>query len=412
MMPDITTPLCFTPFEQGISHLPLPEKFTFPFCYQPHPLAIAAAKQLQGFLAGFHPLDNQDSGKMYGVLVVKNAQGELGFLAGYSGKETGKASPLKPLINTKGDQPISFVPAVFDPQRQDEFFATKQQEVNDINAEILALSSTQLLKTLQLTANSEQVAADWQISQLQQQHRANRQQRKQQRQQMETQLAQGTLTPAQDKQASIELSRQSVTDKKALASLKTYWQQRIEHAEAALKLKLDKIAALKKARRKLSNMLQKRLFKQYKMLNSKGEYADLISLFADTKSPTPPAGSGDCAAPKLLQYAFKQQLTPVCMAEFWWGQQPDSEIRKHGHYYPACQGKCHPILNFMLQGIDLDDNPLLVNPGAEKPLPIVYQDEHLVVVNKPSACFRCQVLRLAIQWQRALRHNFPMRVVV
>lgn len=342
---------------------------------------------------------------MYGVLVVRNHADQLGFLAAFSGKESREESVN---ASANASRPsINFVPPVFDAERQDEFFVGKQREVNEISAEIATLSATKVVKMLQLTADSEQATADWQISQLQQQHRDNRQHRKQQRQQLETQLTQGKLSPAQAKQASIELSRQSVTDKKALAALKAYWQQRIECANSTLQVKLDKIAALKKARRKLSNMLQKRLFKQYKMLNSKGEYADLISLFADTKSPTPPAGSGDCAAPKLLQYAFEHQLTPVCMAEFWWGQQPNSEIRKHGHYYPACQGKCQPILNFMLQGVALDDNPLLINPGAEKPLPIVYQDEHLVVVNKPAGLLSVPGITISDSVATRIKAQFP-----
>ncbi|REL34233.1 RluA family pseudouridine synthase [Thalassotalea euphylliae] len=398
-------PSYFIPFQPLLGTIAPPKKFTYPFCYQPHQLAILAAQQLQSALSDTHPLASEQAGKMYGVLVVRNHQDQLGFLAAFSGKELVKESGTERGIENSPS--INFVPPVFDAERQDEFFVDKQREVNEINAKIAALCATKVVKMLQLTADSEQAAADWQIGQLQQQHRDNRQQRKQQRQHIEAQLTQGTLSPAQAKQVSIELSRQSVSDKKALAALKAYWQQRIELANSALQVKLDKIAALKKARRKLSNMLQKRLFKQYKMLNSKGEYADLISLFAETKSPTPPAGSGDCAAPKLLQYAFEHQLTPVCMAEFWWGQQPSSEIRKHGHYYPACQGKCQPILTFMLQGLALDDNPLLINPGAEKPLPIVYQDEHLVVVNKPAGLLSVPGVTIADSVATRIQAQFP-----
>ena len=120
------------------------------------------------------------------------------------------------------------------------------------------------------------------------------------------------------------------------------------------------------------------------MLNSKGDRKDLIKIFADTLLQKPPAGSGDCAAPKLLQYAFENKLTPLCMAEFWWGKQPTSEIRKHKHFYPACQGKCLPILSHMLEGMEVDKNPLLINPAEGIDLEIIFQDEHVVVVNKPA----------------------------
>lgn len=411
------SPSYFIPFQSSLDTITAPKKFTYPFCYQPHKLARLAAQQLQTTLSDIHPLSSEQAGKMYGVLVVKNQQGQLGFLAGYSGKtlstclDKGADKDLGRELNkdlgAKGSPLIHFVPPVFDAERQDEFFVGKQREVNEINAEISALLATNVLKMLQLTSDSEQAAADWQISQLQYQHRLNRQQRKQTRQQIEQQLADGSLSAERGKQQSIELSRASVNDKKALAALKAYWQERTDLANRLLQVKLDKITALKKARRKLSNMLQKRLFKQYQLCNSQGEYADLISLFAETKTPTPPAGSGDCAAPKLLQYAFEHQLTPVCMAEFWWGQQPSSEIRKHGHYYPACQGKCLPILTFMLQGLALDDNPLLVNPCAEKTLPIVYQDEHLVVVNKPSGLLSVPGVTIEDSVATRIKTQFP-----
>jgi len=98
----------------------------------------------------------------------------------------------------------------------------------------------------------------------------------------------------------------------------------------------------------------------------------------------PPAAAGECATPKLLQYAFLNGLRPVAMAEFWWGAPPKSEIRKHRQFYPACTGKCKPILEHMLEGILVDDNPLLINQGEDRKLEIVYEDDSFVVVNKPA----------------------------
>ena len=100
---------------------------------------------------------------------------------------------------------------------------------------------------------------------------------------------------------------------------------------------------------------------------------------------TPPAGAGECAAPKLLQQAYLHGWKPIAMAEFWWGNSPKAEIRHHGYYYPACKGKCEPILQHMLQGLEVEENPMLQLPeqGYGK-LKIVYEDEWLLVVNKPS----------------------------
>jgi len=110
----------------------------------------------------------------------------------------------------------------------------------------------------------------------------------------------------------------------------------------------------------------------------------LSDIFKNTVYQVPPAGSGECAAPKLLQYAFKHGMQPLALAEFWWGQPPKSEVRQHQHFYSACQGKCQPILGHMLEGVAMDSNPLLAMSGSDQRLDIVYQDEDMVVVNKPA----------------------------
>lgn len=141
----------------------------------------------------------------------------------------------------------------------------------------------------------------------------------------------------------------------------------------------------------LSQELQLWLFRQYRMLNARREEKDLVDIWHDyhsspriqEKYPLPPGGTGDCCAPKLLQYAYRHHLKPVCMAEFWWGESPKGIIRHHGQFYPACQGKCKPVLTWMLQGLDVDPNP----EEAESPHltpEIVYEDDVMVVLNKPS----------------------------
>ena len=136
--------------------------------------------------------------------------------------------------------------------------------------------------------------------------------------------------------------------------LKARVQKRQEEASAALRAVDEQIEGMKRLRKEKSDSLQRWLFEHYVVLNALGEPRSLLSIFADTPRQVPPAGAGDCCAPKLLQYAYLHNLHPVCMAEFWWGQSPRREIRQHGTFYPACRGKCLPILTHMLQGLDVD----------------------------------------------------------
>jgi tRNA pseudouridine32 synthase/23S rRNA pseudouridine746 synthase len=148
---------------------------------------------------------------------------------------------------------------------------------------------------------------------------------------------------------------------------------------------------LKAQRHQLSEDLQLWLFRQYRMLNARGEEKDLVEIWQDyhasprirEKYPLPPGGTGDCCAPKLLQYAYLHGLKPVCMAEFWWGESPKGLIRHHGQFYPACSGKCKPVLTWMLQGLEVDPNPEAQGLRHQEPR-IVWEDEVMAVVDKPS----------------------------
>lgn len=369
------TDYCFTQFKKSINHLALPTRFTYPFAYKTHPIAEVACIELQETLQLLHPTELSIPGRMYGVLVVKNQRGELGYLSAISGKAVTEQTAFCDTY---------FVPNVFPGLHADQEKFKQQQEVNRLTAQIDSHESNKQFQYLQLLLEAENQAASFQITQLQQQHGKKRKWRKEQRRDLEAAQLNKTLSADSIRLSSIDLARQSVSDKKALAALKIYWKTRIQRCEAHFTRLNTQLEQLKKQRRQLSNKLQKWLFKQYLMLNAKGEAIDVGTLFQETVTPKPPAGSGDCAAPKLLQYAYQHQLTPICMAEFWWGNPPKSEVRKHKQYYPACQGKCLPILTHMLKGLTVDPNPLLTNPAENLPLPIVYQDEHLVVVNKPS----------------------------
>jgi tRNA pseudouridine32 synthase/23S rRNA pseudouridine746 synthase len=371
-MPNSLISKYFSPFVSDISHCTLPDKFTYPFCYQAHPLALAASEELQSKLISFHPADAERQGRMYGVLVVKNAQGQLGYLSALSGgaNET---------IAHNGFE-INFVPPIHQAYSNSEFEQKKQVEINQINQSISQLTANPDIERLTTLLAVSVDESEQEIQALQRQMRENKKARKEKR----AWLSVTDLPDDEQRSISIELSRESVTDKKALLALKQDHKAIIGTATQDLQQLTDEIELLKKRRKRLSTILQKHFFKQYQMLNIQGVRKDLTEIFAETILQKPPAGSGDCAAPKLLQYAFDHALTPLCMAEFWWGKQPKSEIRKHKNFYPACQGKCQPILNHMLIGMDVESNPLLINPAERKQLEIIFQDEHVVVVNKPA----------------------------
>ncbi len=240
-------------FSESTEGIELPTEFTDPFNYTPHPLCKLAADEVMCYI-NTHPEwhDELQQGKMFGVLVVKNAMGQLGFLAAFSG-----------LLNKQNSLPY-FVPAVYDMLNPNGHFKTEERAISLINAHIKELEAEN-------TSSSS-----------------------------------------------------------------------------------EEILELKKERKRRSETLQNWLFEQFVMLNSRGERKNLIEIFqGQQKQHMPPGGAGECAAPKLLQYAFLNKLQPIAMAEFWWGNSPKNEERIHGHFYPACEQKCRPILNYMLGEKDI-----------------------------------------------------------
>lgn len=369
-MPNIAS--CFTPFSAPVNHIALPEKFTFPFYYEPKAIAIAATEQLQQqletqleYLA--NPANNEESGKMFGVLVVQNNQQQLGYLAAYSGQLEGVSSK------------INFVPAVADMQLHDAEYLAQSGIINNINAQIEQLENSEQFSTLNNAFNQANATYQQQLEAQQALMQVSRRMRKQQRTDASTQLS-----PTDFEQLKIQLAGQSIVEKKQLQALKQQWQSKLDTLQQTLNNITDEIAHLKKRRKTLSKNLQKKLFAQYQFLNADNETKDLNAIFAPLPEHTPPAGAGDCAAPKLLQYAYQHNLKPLALAEFWWGAAPKSAIRHHKHYYPSCYSKCQPILGHMLKGLQVEDNPLLINPAIGKDLTIIYQDQDILVINKPA----------------------------
>ena len=290
-----------------------PERFTYPFCYEPHPLCEMAAKEVQAYIGSRAEIrEDADKGKMFGVLVVEKPtpcvspplQGEsegVFFLAAYSG-----------LLAGRNDWDY-FVPPVYDAQQPDGHFKTTEREISS-------------------------------------------------------------------------LSRTSSTSSQSKA---------------------------------MSQELQLWLFHQYQLLNARGETKDLVDIWQSyysrprlrQKFPLPPGGTGDCCAPKLLQYAYQQGLKPLCMAEFWWGATTKEEIRQHLNYYPACRGKCKPILTWMLEGLEVDPNPELAG-FAHLELKTVYEDEAIVVVDKPSGMLSTPGRIEDYSVETVMRQRYPDAVIV
>ena len=354
-----------------------PRQFTYPFCYEPHPLCIAAAKEVQRYIeeSGVWK-DEKGPGKMFGVLCVsekgkgksEKSEGEsenIGFLAAYSGLLAGR--------NDWG----YFVPPVFDAQQPDGHFKTEERAISALNKEIDALQKSDIY----LAQRSEYEDAKLHIEQSIEQMRCRVAEAKRLRDARRHEAEQGgkPLT-AEEKAAMVHESQHLKAEQRRL---KQQCSVRLDELRRPLAEHEARVDALRRQRREMSDALQQWLFSQYRMLNANGEERDLVDIFGETINAMPPAGSGDCCAPKLLQYAYANGLEPVCMAEFWWGDSPKQEIRHHLHYYPACRSKCLPILTHMLRGLDVEPNPL-AQPKTNDVPRIVYEDDTIIVVDKPA----------------------------
>jgi tRNA pseudouridine32 synthase/23S rRNA pseudouridine746 synthase len=370
-------PACFIPFQRDIAPSELPERFTFPFYYEPHPLCLEAVAALQQYLLSQqeweHNFGLQEGqaglviGKMFGVLLVQTQDGRVGYLTAFSGKLANS--------NTIG----RFVPPVFDMLREGGVFRTGEQEIHQVTLQIAALEAAPEYTAALATAAIEESAVAADIAQLKEQLREKKALRKTRRNEQKT-----VLDTAEYELYCEGLAKESVTDS---AYLRYFTQQRRQQADALAQTIAgfqQEIDRLKELRKQQSAHLQEWLFQQYNFINQYGTYKNVRTIFDPQIFENPPAGAGECATPKMLQYAFQHGLKPLAMAEFWWGQSPVSEIRKHGYFYPACKGKCEPILEHMMEGMETDDNPMLVQEDLGDQIKTVYEDEYIIVVNKPA----------------------------
>ncbi len=379
-----------------------------PFDYEPHPLCLLAAEELQRHILQQSPewLEEVNRGKMFGVLVASNSSPltpHLCYIAAYSGQ----------LCDRSGDD--YFVPAVFDYLQPDGYFKTHEAEITQINHEIAVVSTNEERQRLRKQYHDKQLEAEQAIKKYSLFMAGAKMLRDQQRK--------NSFLSENDKE---QLIRESQFQKAQLKRIKKQYAEELQAIERQLAVHNNHLNTLEHQRKEKSRALQQWLFDNFKLLNHKGETRSLQELFADTVFGEPPSGAGECCEPKLLHYAYTHNLRPLCMAMFWWGDSPKSEVRHHLHYYPACSGKCKPILKWMMrqpqqegkeahpqqEGKEAHPQPFpkgresncststvsKTNPRSSNTplplggvgdgllgrLPILYEDDVLIIINKPT----------------------------
>lgn len=350
----------FHSFQTSIAGIELPRLFTYPFHYTPHPLCVMAAGEVQAYInKQTRWKEELDKGKMFGVLIVRTSNGQTGYLAAFSGNLCGSNSHS------------FFVPPVYDLLKPDGFFKIEEEQISAINHQIGQLQNCDRYLELQQKMERETVSSQQALSEARKVLKAAKEKREQRR----------LHRPNENEQAA--MIRESQYQKAEFKRLERYWKEQISEIKTELESFSSQIEALKAERRNRSAALQQKLFQQFNFLNAKGETKNLCAIFEETVQKTPPAGAGECAAPKLLQYAYLSGLSPIAMAEFWWGESPKTEIRHHGYYYPSCRGKCEPILRHMLQGLDVKPAPSERYSLSQNMPEILFEDQWLLVLHKP-----------------------------
>ncbi|MFI3331990.1 MAG: RluA family pseudouridine synthase [Rikenellaceae bacterium] len=368
-----------------IENVELPKLFTNPFDYEPHPLVEVARKELCSYLEGqceWHAEINL--GKMFGVLVCEDSSHRLGFLAAFSG-----------YLDKQTTLPY-FVPPILNLLEPNGFFATEETNISAINRRIAQMDSDEKMGEISRELAQIESQEREELERLKEEYRASRSMRRAMRSEGcgEEQMA--------------VLSGESQRQKGAIKRRELHYRTLREPLESRIaKFNIARELLLEE-RAERSAALQRAAFSRFKPLNALGKPKDLITIFEEYNHTVPPAGSGECAAPKLLHYAFANGLRPVAMGEFWWGESTRGQVRRHMHYYPACRGKCHPILSYMLRGLEVEAPH---SPKCEESLldrlTVIYEDEHLVAFNKPSGLASVRGLNHTISVQSIAEERYP-----
>ena len=352
----------------------------------PHPMAVRAADALWCRLESAPP---RDEGKMFGVLVVADRDGRVGYTCGFSG-----------MLDGQWDQP-GFVPPAFDVEARDAFWPAGEAELGATTA---ALEAARV--------DPEGQAQRHALDALRRHHAAERdalralhRRRRDERAAARAALAGADDAAAHARHALDQASRGDAAERRRLAAAHAAAASALETLVAA---RDRRIAALEQHRADRSRELQQRVHDGYVFANARGERRSLTALFAPAVAPS---GAGDCAAPKLLAHAFANGLSPIALAERWWGPPPLSGGRLAGSFYPPCRGKCGPILAHMFDGLTREASPVFGRAAVHPDEPrLVFEDDWLIVVDKP-----CELLTvpgrttdLADSVLTRLRKRYPL----
>lgn len=354
----------------------MPFPFTNPFRYAPHPLVKKAAAEVMDRLA---KRIKEDDGKMLGVLVCQPADNssieqishlhkldcnspekQLYYLAAFSGTVHDDNGCVTATVE-------GFVPPIIDLTDPEGYFKRKEAEISQINKQFAQLSSSTRLQELQSSLTEAQEKRDVEIQDMQTRISFS----KMRRDEIRSETADSNVLD--------ELIKESQFQKADLKRIKDKWKLAISEIDSKIQEVQNKITKLKTLRARMSDDLQKWIFENALVHNALGESTTIWDLF-QSQGLTPPGGTGDCAAPKLLEYAYKNGLRPLAMGEFWYGQSPETAVRTHGHFYPSCTSKCGPLLGYMTMGLNVQED---IKITSQSPI-IIHEDESIIVVEKPS----------------------------
>lgn len=387
-------------FKANIQGIIPPAKFTYPFDYTPHPLALLASIELQEYLLNqtdwshsFGPpidQENEGMGKMFGVLVVKDQKGNLGYLSAFSG-----------ILADQTCLP-HFVPPIYNRQEDGNFYDALDQKILKINNKITELKSATLYLQLKNKVTSINDEAKQVLSQEKKEIKTAKKLRDKKRK-----WAKENLSIEEFKTQNTLLGIESMHRDRLYKNLAKDWRIKTEQTAEELIAFEAQIQTLKNLRKRKSANMQKLLFEQYQFLNYKGETKSVLDIFESNSTPIPPSGAGDCAAPKLLQYAYQNNLTPITMAEFWWGKSPALEVRKHKIFYPACRTKCLPIFGHMLQGLEMDPNPISLIETESLIINTLYEDDTLLIIDKPAELLSVPGKQITDSVETRLKAKYP-----
>ena len=373
----------FHKFGNDIGGVEIPRRFNNPFYYSPHPLCLQAANEVRSLLASDEALlAEARKGKMFGVLVVQSPVGEIGFMTAFSGLLFGK------------NRYEGFVPPVYDMQSPDGYFKQEEARISAINVSIKDLENSNEYLAAVEALMLEKESADKALAEMSALFKANKEERRRRRDA-------GVLSAEEE----ALLIRQSQFEKAELKRVRRQWDVVIAEKEAIVASLKERVKEMGAERRSRSIALQHWLFEQFQVLDANGSRKSLLSIFDEKLSALPPAGAGECAGPKLLHYAYENSYKPLAMAEFWVGESPVGEVRRDGCFYGACKSKCEPILGHMLQGLDVEESAL-EKGGDISGIEVIYEDDYIVVVNKPSGVLSVPGIVGGMSVQQWLRDEY------